>query len=320
MLVFFGMVLSLFIGLRFEVGKDWVQYNYLYEVISDEPFIQAVGVTDLGYSLINWLSYQIGFGIAGVFLFCAIVLAVGIVMFALRTPYPWIAVAATMPHIVTVMAMDHVRQATALGIILIGLAYLDRRKVWTFLACIVLAALFHRTAIILMGFGVVLVSKNRALLYPTFLAIAAIVIQYMLSDRLDIYSSRYLESEAGSRGALLRLFLNALPAAGFLVIQNRLNISPQLRKVLVLMAWAAVICFVAMPLSPSTVVVDRIGKYFLPVQIFFFSYFVTMFYGAVARAAVALLIVSYLMFTQVYWLAKSDLAQNFWVPYKMVGF
>ncbi|MEQ5872791.1 EpsG family protein [Sagittula sp. NFXS13] len=317
----FLIVLSLFIGLRFETGKDWLQYNYIYDVISSLPLGAALGFTDMGYSALNWICSQIGFGITGVFLICATVLAVGIGMFAAQTPYPWLAVAVTMPHIVTVMAMDHVRQATALGFILIGLALLAEDKVRPFLICILISALFHRTGIIFLGFGIGLITRNRMLLYPAFLLIAVVMLQYIMqSDRMDIYTSRYLESEAGSRGALIRLALNAAPAAAFLYLGTRLELPARFRKVMTLVAWAAILCVVLLPLSPSVVVIDRVGKYFLPIQILFFPMFIARFHGFLLRAGVTGLIVMYLATTQVYWLSSSPLARHYWVPYKMVGF
>ncbi|PJI84385.1 EpsG-like putative glucosyltransferase [Yoonia maricola] len=318
MLGLFAVMLCVFIGFRFEVGKDWFQYNHIYDLISEMPLGEALDFTDPGYGGLNWLSYHLGLGATGVFVVCAVILVAGIMMFAAQTPYPWVAVAVTMPHIVTVMAMDHVRQTTALAFILIGLALLARDRVWAFLACVIVGALFHRTGIIVFAFGLVLISKNRVLLYTAFLAIAAVMIEYMLSERLDIYSARYLETEAGSRGALIRLILNAIPAAAFLMLGNRMELSVPFRKVMTIMAWAAIACAIVLPLSPSTVVIDRLGKYFLPVQILFFPMFIARFQGFLPRSLVAGVLVLYLGATQVFWLSNSSLATTYWVPYRSI--
>ena len=318
LLALFAIYLCFFVGLRFEVGKDWLQYNYIYDSISQMSFPQAIKFTDWGYAALNWLSFQLGLGSSGVFFVCAMILVVGIVMFAVQTPYPWMAVAVTMPHVVTVMAMDHVRQATALGFILIGLSFLSKSKVEAFMISVVAGALFHRTGIIVFGFGLVLVSKNKWLLYPAFMAIAAVLFQYMLADRLDVYASRYLEGEAGSHGALIRLVQNAAPAAAFLMLGNRIELPDKFRKIMTIMAWAAIVTVLVMPVSPSTVVIDRIGKYFLPVQILFFPMLIARFHGALIRALIAGLVVFYLLAQQVYWLSNSQLAEEFWLPYQMV--
>ncbi len=318
MLCLYAVVLCFFVGFRFEVGKDWFQYVYIFDSIGDLSFPEAINFTDTGYSLLNWAAQNLGFGVSSVFFVCAVILVSGIFVFAVRTSYPWIAVAVAMPHIVTAIAMDHIRQATALGFILIGLAVLDRKRVWIFFACIILGATFHRTAVIFFAFGLVLVSKNRSILYPAFLAIAFVMFHYALSDRLDVYASRYLETEAGSRGALLRLLLNAIPAAGFLLIRDRIDISPKLRKILTITAYAAIACPFLVAVSPSTVVVDRIGKYFLPVQIFFFPAFIGMITGKATRLLVAVFVVIFLVSHQFYWLTQSDLAQDYWIPYKAI--
>lgn len=315
----FAIALSAFIGFRFEVGKDWIQYNYIFKLITELPFIDAMDLTDVGYSFVNWLSHQLGFGVSAVFFFCAVVLVVGLMMFAAMTPYPWLAMAVAMPHIVTIMAMDHIRQTTALGFILIGLAFLKRDRVWVFLACIVLGALFHRTAIICLVFGLVLVERNRLLLYPAVLGFSALLMEFLLADQIGVYILRYVETSAGSRGALIRLLLNALPAVGFLIYGKYANLPPKLDKVMKAMAWAAVFSLLLLPLLPSPVIIDRIGKYFLPVQILLFPLIVSLLRGYAIRFIATSLICAYLLLTQFYWLYTSELA-DFWVPYKMAQF
>ena len=59
----------------------------------------------------------------------------------------------------------------------------------------------------------------------------------MLSDRLDIYASRYFLTEAASRAALIRLVLNAIPAAACLMLCNRMDRPDEFRKVITIMAW-----------------------------------------------------------------------------------
>ncbi|MES0868435.1 EpsG family protein [Pseudovibrio sp. SCP19] len=315
----FAIALSVFIGFRFEVGKDWLQYNYIFKLITEMPFINAMAFTDAGYGFLNWLSFQLGFGISAVFFFCAVILVVGLVMFAALTPYPWLAMAVAMPHIVTIMAMDHVRQTTALGFILIGLALLAHNRVRMFLVCILLGALFHRTAILCLIFWLVLTQKNRLLLYPAILGICALLVEFLLADRIGVYVLRYVETSAGSRGALVRLTFNALPAIGFLIYGKHANLPERLYKVMRMMAWAAVFSLILLPLLPSAVIIDRIGKYFLPVQILFFPLIVSVFRGYALRFVTTSLICAYLFLTQFYWLYTSELA-DYWVPYKMTQF
>ena len=74
-----------------------------------------------------------------------------------------------------------------------------------------------------------------------------------------------------------------------------------------------------MPLSPSTVVIDWLGKYFPPVQILFFPLFIARFRSFLLRCAVAGLVVLYLAATQVFWLSTSALAENFWISHRFIG-
>jgi len=74
-LLVFAIILASFIGFRFEVGKDWIQYNYIFDQISDLQFLRAVEFTDAGYAALNWITYQFGFGATATFFACATVLA-----------------------------------------------------------------------------------------------------------------------------------------------------------------------------------------------------------------------------------------------------
>lgn len=310
--------LSFFVGLRYEVGKDWGQYSYLFNLIGSLRFIDGVVVTDWGFASLMWFSYQFGLGVSFVNFVCASILISGLWCFIKEMPYKWVAIGAAIPHVVTVMAMDHVRQATALGFVLLALAVLAERRLVLFFLLVLVGALFHRTAIIFFAFGLPLITARKAILIPGIFVVALFASYGLLVDRMEVYQDRYIDSDYGSRGAFVRVLLNAVPSVGFLLLSNRFAIEAPLERALRLMAWAGLIALIALPFSGSAIVVDRLVKYFMPVQFAFFACFISIFHGYFWRYFLSALVGGYFLFSQWYWLETSDLAQRHWLPYKSI--
>jgi hypothetical protein len=74
-----------------------------------------------------------------------------------------------------------------------------------------------------------------------------------------------------SSGALVRILQNALPAAIFLTFRKRFMMEGRDKR---FWTWMAVIAFVFVggyAVSPSSTVVDRLGLYWIPIQLVVFS-------------------------------------------------
>jgi hypothetical protein len=81
----------------------------------------------------------------------------------------------------------------------------------------------------------------------------------------------YIESEYQSSGALIRIAMNALPAALFLLFRKRFQLSVEQRSFWGLMAWSALLLIALLAVSPSSTAVDRIALYWIPLQLFVLS-------------------------------------------------
>ena len=59
---------ALFIGLRYEVGGDWLNYSNGYDQLSSLPFDQWFNISryDIGYIALTLISSYIGMGVMGV--------------------------------------------------------------------------------------------------------------------------------------------------------------------------------------------------------------------------------------------------------------
>lgn len=168
-----GLVLAVLMGLRHEVGGDWFNYLPQFQDTAVLSFGEALSLGDPGYSALNWLVAQLGGTIYGVNLACAAVLMWGTVVFCRRQPNPWLALLAAVPYLLIVVGMGYTRQSVALGFALLGLVALGDGRVRAFVLWVVLGALFHKSAVLLLPIAALAASRNRWLTGVLVLVVTA---------------------------------------------------------------------------------------------------------------------------------------------------
>lgn len=62
----------LMIGLRHEIGGDWGSYIRHMDTVTNMALQEALNQGDPGYSLLNWLAPEIGFGVYFTNAVCAV--------------------------------------------------------------------------------------------------------------------------------------------------------------------------------------------------------------------------------------------------------
>ena len=115
------LIFSILIGLRFETGGDWFNYQDMVEAIGYEDFLPSLSLSDPGFAAVSWVSSRLGFGITGATTFCGVVLMYGLVRFCRTLPDPWLAFTAAVPYLIIVVGMGYIRQGAAIGFLLLAL-------------------------------------------------------------------------------------------------------------------------------------------------------------------------------------------------------
>ena len=116
---FYFIFLFFMIGLRHEVGGDWLQYLYLLEVGKNLSFSESVIFSDPAFGTINWIAAQYNFGIYFVNSIFALIFTWGLLVFCRSQPLPWLALVVAVPYLITVVAMGYSRQGVAIGLIML---------------------------------------------------------------------------------------------------------------------------------------------------------------------------------------------------------
>ena len=265
------ILLVLMIGLRHEVGGDWIQYIEHVEGMADASIATAIAEKDPAYSFLNWLAAKSGTGVYLVNLVCAVFASLGILVFCRSQPRPWLALVVAVPYLITVVVMGYSRQGVAVGLAMLGMVALGQGRVFHFVIWVALAATFHKSAVILIPLAVLSGSRRRlyTLLWVALTGIVLFVL--LLQESTDSLVSGYIESQYQSSGAAIRVAMNAVPAASFLIFRNRFQLSKNERTFWTSMSWTALLFLVFLKVSPSSTAVDRVALYWIPLQLFVLS-------------------------------------------------
>jgi hypothetical protein len=310
------VLITVIIGFRFEVGGDWVAYQIHVDDLKEEPLDAIVGYGDLAYQLLNWLGANVGGGVYFVNLICGALFSWGLAAFCRSQPRPWLALLVAVPYLVIVVAMGYSRQGVAIGLAMLAITKLQNVSIGRFVFWIAIAALFHKSAVILIPFAVFAASRYRLFTLIGVAISAGLMFFLLLQEQLDYFMHAYIEAEYASSGAAIRIAMNAIPAAIFLAFNKRFNIDLKIRGFWVWMAWGALLFVVILMLSPSTTAVDRVALYWIPLQLMVFSRLPDAF-GLPGRRNPLWVtsIVAYSATVMLVWLVFADMAHA-WLPYR----
>lgn len=267
------VIMLLFVGLRHHVGMDWNNYLYMIVDVSKGSFVESMEFSEPGYALLIWSSGKMGWGVYGSNVLGTLIFLLGLFRYAKTTPHPWVALVVAMPILVIVVSMSANRQAVAIGVLLWVVAVWDQTAIHKRVIAITLAAMFHASAFVFLGFVMADLKVRRGIkIVFTSLFFFLVFAGLQWSGYFDYYDQLYLSGQndlTKSEGAILHVLFNAGPAAVyfFLSKNKRKRLLPnQLHQNMALLAIA---------LIPATFLASsasgRISLYLFPVSMYIFS-------------------------------------------------
>ncbi|WP_225421069.1 EpsG family protein [Sphingomonas parva] len=317
LLIVAGLFTALMVGLRYEVGGDWFNYEDIYLNVSYKRFSEALIDSDPAFSVLNWVSHWLGFDIWFVNLTCAALFVWGLVRFARRQSNPWLSILIAVPYLIIVVGMGYTRQAVAIGFILAGLSVVDRASLLRFSFYIIAAATFHKSAIVVLPIVGLAATRQRIVIVPMLAATAALVYYLFVSASVDALMQNYVEAELSSQGAAIRVGMNLPPALVYLLLQRRFGLDDQQRKLWRNFSIASIGALVILMFTDATTAVDRLSLYLIPLQMFVLSRLPDVLGGNGRRnSQVAVGIIGYSALIQYVWLNFAAHSE-YWLPYQV---
>lgn len=308
-----AVLISLAIGFRYQVGADWITYKFLFSYARYADLGRVLEIGDPGYQFLNWAVQQLGGEIWWVNLICGMIFTWGLYRFARAQPDPWLAIVVAIPYLVVVVAMGYTRQAVAIGILMAGFAAIERgASVLRFAAYAAAAALFHKTAVVVLPLVILAGERNRLLNAIAGAAAFYLLYDIFLAESVEGFVRTYIEAEYSSQGAMVRVAMIVIPAILFLLRQNRFEFSEGEKRMWRNFSLAALVLLIFLFTTPSSTAVDRVALYILPLQIVIMS---RLNIAYVSHDLGKIVIIGYAALVLFVWLNFAVHAAA-WVPYR----
>lgn len=144
LLIFF----IIFIGLRINVGCDWLTYDKIFKGIASMNLfnLKDGGRIEIGYALINKIIFLIGGNIylSNSLMACLFIIPLTICFRKLNKPF--LSFLISYPYLIVIIGMGPIRQAAAMSLIALSAFYINRNfKIFSILNLIALS--FHLSSI-----------------------------------------------------------------------------------------------------------------------------------------------------------------------------
>src|SRR5690606_14320438 len=200
-------------------------YERQFFNVSAWSFSEAILETkDPGYFGLGWVLAQFGFDIYALNLVCALLLVVGVFKFARQQQYCWAVLVAAVPYLLIVGGMGYTRQAAAIGLSMIGLAVLANGGVKRFVFWILVAATFHKSAVLLLPIAALAGARTRRWI-SIWLSVVALVAGWVfIFDSSQQLWQNYVQDDyaQASEGGAVRVWMNAIAAVIILILSRRI--------------------------------------------------------------------------------------------------
>ena len=314
-------VLIVMIGLRYWVGVDYANYLKAWrpaDSMTLRQFLNFRPGDPLFYSVL-WGMKNFGLPYWSFNAVCAAIFSIGLVQFSRQQPNGWLAIAVAVPYLVIVIAMSATRQATAIGFVFLALVSFRNGSTRGFLGWIMMAALMHASAIIVLPFAGLSLAQNR-FQSGALILITAVAGYYLFGATLGDYSRDYLgEYVSTSTGTVYRIAMNVVPAVIYLLVSRRLPFQERERTLWRNFSLLAIISLPLMFVIQSSTALDRLLLYAFPLQIMMLAWLPYLFRKAIQQKLIIISILFYLGAQQYVFLNYATHAHRF-IPYRNVLF
>ncbi len=267
----FAMLLVFFVGLRFEIGPDWYQYVSILEFVYGKSIPEILSRSEPSYIILNWITSKLGFELWFVNSVCAIISIYSLRKFCIWQNRPWLSIYIATCYFVIVIVMGLTRQGTSLSITFLALTYLFQKRQVPYIICIIFAASFHYSSIIMLPL-IVIVKKRSIYTYIFSGILFSVLIAFAAYGSLDDkLNNQYFVKELNSYGAYPRFVFHILAATLFFFFNKRFRANPIEKRTYTVMSFLAFFLFAALLVAPSSTFIDRLAFYLTPLQMFVFS-------------------------------------------------
>lgn len=284
MLFAVALLYWLMIGLRFRVGADWDNYIAYYDHDQYLSLSQILVTREPAFALLNRFASLVGGGPILVNVIAALVFCIGVFSVARRCSEPMIPIVVATPLLMIAFGMSGTRQEISCGIIFYLFSTFEDRTTFARFIFVVLATLFHFSALFVMIF-VVLGSNVSVTLRVIGASGIALLIGIILLNNpqiIDVYYNYIGAGRLEAPGAIFQVSVIAIAGFIYLVLMRKWIQVNQDNLLYRNLAWASV--FSLPMILISSIATYRFSLYFWPMAMWVYGGLPNMIESGVARA------------------------------------
>ena len=274
--IFSIFFLSIFIGLRFEIGGDWVIYKNFFNHLNDKNInLNFKEFLDYGmlYVAINKIAYYLGIQFIGVNFIFALIFMHSLSNFIKDSDNRWLALAITFPIIIIILGMGYTRQGLAFAFSLYLIRSLENKKILLSYLYLIFAILSHISAITLSIFIIFYIIYYKKYFQLVTLILIPTFFLFLFFDKF--YHLLYFYVGSGQHmialGSIPRSLMLVIVAALFLVLKNKyLNMT---NYQIFFYKWISYLIMIIFPFSlVSSITSDRLLLYLYSLKLALISF------------------------------------------------
>lgn len=301
--------------LRYGVGTDFFTYRSIFQRLSKmtlKEYIDINGINEMGVYVLNKFAGLLG-GFSG-YLFLTSTIIIGCTYYVIYREREKISIAVGLILFLFLdytMSFNIINQCIAVSIIFIGYRFIIEKNIIKFLIVILIAALFHSTAILIFPVYFLWNKRREGLIHPILLIIFLIILILVIVNYqkvIDFISTFngmeaykdyiYTDNRGKNRDLIIKILILIICSLRYkkLVCYDNNN------KLYILMLFISVIISFTGFTSPF---VKRVGLYFSIVEILILPSFIETFkskkekrllsYCAILSSILLFILVSYIL-------------------------
>lgn len=318
-LILSGVFLLWFMGGRYYVGCDFASYLARFEnTLTELSYKQTVLAPEAGFQFLIASVKALGLPYVWLNVCASLILLICMLFFCRAHRSPLMVLALLFPIVIVQLGMSGLRQALAVGFLMAAsVPFMQGNRVWTGVLILV-GAQFHASVIIFLPMAFL---AGRPISAPRILAALMVlspVAAYLLADRLEVYSERYIDEVSGaisSGGGRIRFVLMLIPALFFMRFHARVR--AKFPHVYGLLKLFVLITLSLIPVAVlSSIALHRLNYFVMPFSILTYVYLSFAIFPASERTIGRLLPVLIFGSYSIAWFLTSRHADICYLPYQ----
>ena len=282
--IFICFLLTIFIGLRTEIGCDWNQYVISFDELASKSWWTLLkndhkSFNDIGYNIISKaLSYNFNFKTL-VFIF-SIFFSAPLFILCNQLKRRYLALSIAYPYFIIVVGMGPIRQSAAIGFVILAIIAFIKNKYKTYFLYILIGSLLHFSAIIFGSLGIFFLNsfsrKNTDNIFKiAFFGIIIFLIFYNFEpfyEKIFYYIKIYNENGFGinkANSAFLIWLINVFPVSIYLGNISKFKFQNNLKRLV--FAFFILEILLLLLIFINNVIAYRFLLYCFPISIYITS-------------------------------------------------